>query len=73
MAMGSEDDMDGQAAVQGVILIRAAIDALKWLRARRPSRRQPDSIPVYRLVGRDDLMLARSERATDITEMRWPR
>ena len=73
MAMGSENDMDGQAAVQGVILIRAAIDALKWLLARRPSRRQPDVIPVHRLVSRDDLMLARSELATDITGMRWPR
>ena len=73
MAMGSEDDMDGQAAVQGVILIRAAIDALRWLRARRPSQRQPDAIPVYRLVGRGELLLARSSLAADITGMRWPR
>jgi hypothetical protein len=72
MAMGMEDDMDGQVAVQGVILIRAAVDALKWLLARRPSRRQPDVIPVYRLVTCDQLRLARSELATDITGMRWP-
>lgn len=65
--------MDGQAAVQGVILIRAAIDALRWLRALRPPRRQPDVIPVYRIVSHDDLMLARSNLATDITGMRWPR
>ena len=65
--------MDGQLAVQGVILIRAAIDAIKSLLALRPPRRLPDVIPVYRLVSRDELLRARSDLAIDVTEMRWPR
>lgn len=65
--------MDGQLAVQGVILIRAAIDAIKSLLALRPPRRLPDVIPVYRLISRDELLRARSDLAIDVTEMRWPR
>jgi hypothetical protein len=72
VAMELEDDMDGQVAVQGVILLRAAIDAARSLLARLPSRHLPDEIPVHRLVSRNDLILARSSFATDITEMRWP-
>lgn len=65
--------MDGQAAMQGVILIRAIIDAVRSMLAFRPSRRLPDVIPVYRLVNRDHLLLARSEFAFDVVRMRWPR
>jgi hypothetical protein len=65
--------MDGQAAMQGVVLIRAIIDAVRSLLALRPSRRLPGVIPVYRLVARDQVLLARADRATDITMMRWPR
>lgn len=64
--------MDGHAAMQGMILIKIVIDAVRSLLTLRPPRHLPDVIPVYRLVTRDQLLLARSELATDITGMRWP-
>jgi len=66
--------MDSAVFVQATILVRAAIDAgkamLGWLPDRRSSR---DVIPVYGLVTRQELLMARSNLATDITSMRWPR
>ena len=46
--------------------------AVRSLLTLRPSPRLPGPIPVYRLVTRDQLLLARSELATDITGVRRP-
>jgi len=66
--------MDAAVFVQATILVRAAIDAGKammdWLSGRKPAR---DVIPVYSLVTRQHLLMARSNLAADITKMRWPR
>jgi len=66
--------MDTQVLVQGTMLVRAGIDAVRtilgWLPKRKSSR---EEIPVYRLITRHELLMARSNVATDITEMRWPR
>lgn len=65
--------MDGQLAMQGVVLVRAVVDAIRSLLALRPSRRLPDAIPVHRLVTRQQLLRGRADRAIDVTGMRWPR
>jgi hypothetical protein len=66
--------MDTQIWVQGALLVRSGIDVVKTVLGLLPPRKSgQDKIPVYRLVTRDQLLLARSERATDITDMRWPR
>jgi hypothetical protein len=65
--------MDGQAVMQGVVLVRAVVDAVRSLWALRPSRRPPGVIPIYRLIPRDQLLSTPADRATDVTKMRWPR
>lgn len=65
--------MDAQVLVQATILVRAGIDAVRavmgWLPRRKSAR---DVIPVYRLVTRQELLMKRSGRATDMTGIRWP-
>lgn len=74
MAMRLEGEMDTQIWMQGALLVRSGIDVVKTLLGLLPPRKSGrNKIPVYRLVSSDQLLLARSDRATDITDMRWPR
>jgi len=65
--------MDGQMITQGALLLRSLIDIAKAVGNLVPGGKKRDEIPVYRLVGRDEFLRARADRATDITPWRWQR
>jgi hypothetical protein len=65
--------MDGQMITQGALLLRSVIDVAKAVGSLVPGDKKRDEIPVYRLVGRDEFLRARADRATDITPWRWQR
>ena len=58
--------MDGQTLLQASMLMRSMIDVAKAIGNLVPPRKQRDEIPVYRLVPRDQLVLARADCATDM-------
>jgi hypothetical protein len=65
--------MDTQSAAQAAILIRAGVDLVRSLVARRAPTPKGDLIPVYRLVTQDQVLRARADRAVDITGAFAPR
>lgn len=65
--------IEGQSLMQGVFAIRTAIDAVKAVVSILPSRRNTNTIPVYRLVPRQQMLLERPAIANELVRMRWPR
>ena len=65
--------MDSQGLVQGVIVVRAVIDAVKGAVSLLPFHHRSGTIPVYRLVSRQQMLLDRPAIANELVRMRWPR
>ena len=65
--------MDGQMITQAALLVRSLVDIAKAIGSLVPGGKKRDEIPVYRLVGRGELLRIRADRATDITPWRWRR
>ena len=60
--------MDAQLLTQGTLLVRSVIDLATTLVKLVPRRTAlPETIPVYRLVSREDGLRRRADVAIDIT------